>query len=114
FLSPVVLPRALYPDKDEASTQQGRSSCDVKCVLEHTDERQGKSYLREQNTTPSKHRLLLIFYISLPVLIITATVLIKQNNIKELCYREETESERSVSEESSSNSTLSPSVSNSL
>ncbi|XP_059012353.1 disintegrin and metalloproteinase domain-containing protein 5-like [Mustela lutreola] len=74
----------------------------------------GKSYLREQNTTPSKHRLLLIFYISLPVLIITATVLIKQNNIKELCYREETESERSVSEESSSNSTLSPSVSNSL
>ncbi|XP_032185157.1 disintegrin and metalloproteinase domain-containing protein 5-like isoform X3 [Mustela erminea] len=110
----VILPGALYPDKDEAWTQQGRSSCDVKCVLEHTDERQGKSYLREQNTTPSKHRLLLIFYISLPVLIITATVLIKQNNIRELCYREETESERSVSEESSSNSTLSPSVSNSL
>nr|XP_025741671.1 disintegrin and metalloproteinase domain-containing protein 5-like isoform X3 [Callorhinus ursinus] len=74
----------------------------------------GKSYLREQNTTPSKHRFLLIFYISLPVLIITAIVLIKQNKIRELCYREETESERSVSEESSSNSKLSPSVSNSL
>ncbi|XP_004394515.1 PREDICTED: disintegrin and metalloproteinase domain-containing protein 5-like [Odobenus rosmarus divergens] len=71
----------------------------------------GKSYLREQNTTPSKHRFLLIFYISLPVLIITAIVLIKQNKIRELCYREETESERSVSEESSSNSKLSPTVS---
>nr|XP_054364512.1 disintegrin and metalloproteinase domain-containing protein 5-like [Mirounga angustirostris] len=70
----------------------------------------GKSYLREQNTTPSKHRFLLIFYISLPVLIITAIVLIKQNKIRELCYRDETESERSVSEESSSNSKLSPSV----
>nr|XP_035974814.1 disintegrin and metalloproteinase domain-containing protein 5-like isoform X2 [Halichoerus grypus] len=71
----------------------------------------GKSYLWEQNTTPSKHRFLLIFYISLPVLIITAIVLIKQNKIRELCYREETESERSVSEESSSNSKLSLSVS---
>ncbi|XP_048950791.1 disintegrin and metalloproteinase domain-containing protein 5-like isoform X5 [Canis lupus dingo] len=74
----------------------------------------GKSNLREGNTTLSKHQFQLIFYISLPVLIITAVVLIKHKKIRELCYRGETESERSVSEESSSNSKLSPSVSNSL
>uniref|UniRef100_G1L5U7 Disintegrin and metalloproteinase domain-containing protein 5 n=1 Tax=Ailuropoda melanoleuca TaxID=9646 RepID=G1L5U7_AILME len=56
----------------------------------------GKIYLREQNTTPSKHRFLLIFYISLPVLIITTIVLIKQNTIRDLCYREETESESEI------------------
>ncbi|CAK7296224.1 Disintegrin and metalloproteinase domain-containing protein 5 [Vulpes lagopus] len=71
----------------------------------------GKSNLREGNTTPSKHQFQLIFYISLPVLIITAVVLIKHKKIRELCYRGETESERSMSEESSSNSKLSPSVS---
>uniref|UniRef100_A0A8C0JM35 Disintegrin and metalloproteinase domain-containing protein 5-like n=1 Tax=Canis lupus dingo TaxID=286419 RepID=A0A8C0JM35_CANLU len=70
----------------------------------------GKSNLREGNTTLSKHQFQLIFYISLPVLIITAVVLIKHKKIRELCYRGETESERSVSEESSSNSKLSPSV----
>ncbi|XP_077625660.1 disintegrin and metalloproteinase domain-containing protein 5-like isoform X4 [Crocuta crocuta] len=74
----------------------------------------GKRYLGGRSTTFSKHRFELIFYISLPVLIITAAVLIKQNKIRDLCYRGETESERSVSEESSSNSKLSHSVSNSL
>ncbi|XP_025778052.1 disintegrin and metalloproteinase domain-containing protein 5-like [Puma concolor] len=69
----------------------------------------GKSDLGGRSTTPSKHRFELIFYISLPLLIITAAVVIKQNKIRELCYRGETESDRSVSEESSSNSKLSPS-----
>ncbi|XP_006930810.3 disintegrin and metalloproteinase domain-containing protein 5-like isoform X1 [Felis catus] len=74
----------------------------------------GKSDLGGRSTTPSKHRFELIFYIFLPLLIITAAVVIKQNKIRELCYRGETESDRSVSEESSSNSKLSPSESNSL
>ncbi|XP_023375814.1 disintegrin and metalloproteinase domain-containing protein 5-like [Pteropus vampyrus] len=73
-----------------------------------------KSSLERRSTTSPKRRFQLIFYISLPVLIITAAVLIKQDKIRELCYRSDTESERSVSEESISNSKLSSSVSNSL
>ncbi|XP_074187601.1 disintegrin and metalloproteinase domain-containing protein 5 [Rhinolophus sinicus] len=74
-----------------------------------------KSLLEERSTTPPKHRFQLIFYISLPVvLIITAAVLIKQGKTRKRCCRGETESERSVSEESSSNSKLSPSTSGSL
>nr|XP_023486436.1 disintegrin and metalloproteinase domain-containing protein 5 isoform X8 [Equus caballus] len=70
----------------------------------------GKSYLEERSSLP-KHRFQLIFYIFLPVLIITAVISIKQKKIKELCYSGETESERSVSEESSSSSKSSPNVS---
>nr|KAF6427086.1 hypothetical protein HJG63_000295 [Rousettus aegyptiacus] len=73
-----------------------------------------KSSLERRSATSPKRQFQLIFYISLPVLIITAAVLIKQGKIRELCYRSDTESERSVSEESSSNSRLSSSVSNSL
>nr|XP_019597597.1 PREDICTED: disintegrin and metalloproteinase domain-containing protein 5-like [Rhinolophus sinicus] len=74
-----------------------------------------KSLLEERSTTSPKHRFQLIFYISLPVvLIITAAVLIKQGKTRKRCCRGETESERSVSEESSSNSKLSPSTSGSL
>ncbi|XP_059941949.1 disintegrin and metalloproteinase domain-containing protein 5-like isoform X3 [Mesoplodon densirostris] len=75
----------------------------------------GKKLLREISLSHPKHRLQLIFYISLPVFIITiAVIIISQSKIRELCYRGEPESERSVSEESSSNSKLSLSVSNSL
>ncbi|XP_070109122.1 disintegrin and metalloproteinase domain-containing protein 5 isoform X11 [Equus caballus] len=73
----------------------------------------GRSYLEERSSL-SKHRFQLIFYIFLPVLIITAVISIKRKKIKELCYRGETESDRSVSEESSSSSKSSPNVSNSL
>ncbi|GAB5570299.1 disintegrin and metalloproteinase domain-containing protein 5-like isoform X1 [Prionailurus iriomotensis] len=55
-----------------------------------------KSDLGGRSTTPSKHRFELIFYISLPLLIITAAVVIKQNKIRELCYRGETESDRNL------------------
>ncbi|XP_054421744.1 disintegrin and metalloproteinase domain-containing protein 5-like [Pteronotus mesoamericanus] len=67
-----------------------------------------RSLLDQRPTTSPKRRFQLIFYISLPVLLITAAVLTKRAKIRELCYRGETESERSVSEESSN---LSPSVS---
>nr|XP_023486406.1 disintegrin and metalloproteinase domain-containing protein 5 isoform X6 [Equus caballus] len=70
----------------------------------------GRSYLEERSSL-SKHRFQLIFYIFLPVLIITAVISIKRKKIKELCYRGETESDRSVSEESSSSSKSSPNVS---
>ncbi|XP_070109121.1 disintegrin and metalloproteinase domain-containing protein 5 isoform X9 [Equus caballus] len=69
----------------------------------------GRSYLEERSSL-SKHRFQLIFYIFLPVLIITAVISIKRKKIKELCYRGETESDRSVSEESSSSSKSSPNV----
>ncbi|XP_036694740.1 disintegrin and metalloproteinase domain-containing protein 5-like [Balaenoptera musculus] len=74
----------------------------------------GKKLLPERSHSHPKHRFQLIFYISLPVFIITIAVIIRQSKIRELCYRGEPESERSVSEESSSNSELSLSVSNSL
>ncbi|XP_058381246.1 disintegrin and metalloproteinase domain-containing protein 5-like isoform X3 [Diceros bicornis minor] len=73
-----------------------------------------KSYLEETSPTLPKHRFQLIFYISVPVLIITAALLVKWKKIKEQCYRGETETERSVSEESSSSSKSSSSESNSL
>ncbi|XP_032144030.1 disintegrin and metalloproteinase domain-containing protein 5-like [Sapajus apella] len=76
---------------------------------------QGKSYMEEErHATFPKQRFQLIFYISLPVLIITIAVLIKRKKLRELCYRGETESESSVSEESSSSSKLSLSESTSL
>uniref|UniRef100_A0A2K6UDX8 Uncharacterized protein n=1 Tax=Saimiri boliviensis boliviensis TaxID=39432 RepID=A0A2K6UDX8_SAIBB len=66
---------------------------------------QEKSYMEEErHATFPKQRFQLIFYISLPVLIITTAVLIKRKKLRELCYRGETESESSVSEESSSGS----------
>ncbi|KAM9043534.1 disintegrin and metalloproteinase domain-containing protein 5-like [Megaptera novaeangliae] len=74
----------------------------------------GKKLLPERSHSHPKHKFQLIFYISLPVFIITIAVIIRQSKIRELCYRGEPESERSVSEESSSNSELSLSVSNSL
>ncbi|XP_057553135.1 disintegrin and metalloproteinase domain-containing protein 5-like [Hippopotamus amphibius kiboko] len=75
----------------------------------------GKKLLRGRSLSHPKHRFQLIFFISLPVFIITAAVIIiKQSKIRELCYRGEPESDRSVSEESSSNSKLSPSVSSNV
>ncbi|XP_077008668.1 disintegrin and metalloproteinase domain-containing protein 5-like isoform X2 [Tamandua tetradactyla] len=75
----------------------------------------GKHFVEARYETPQKHWLQLTLYISLPVIMIAAAaVLLKQNKLRELCYREETESERSVSEETSSNSKLSHSDSNSL
>ncbi|XP_070637558.1 disintegrin and metalloproteinase domain-containing protein 5-like isoform X2 [Bos indicus] len=73
----------------------------------------GKSFLKERSLGHPKHRLQLVFYISIPVFIIAAALIIKQDKIRELCYKGELESERSVSEESSTNSKSSPSVSNS-
>ncbi|KAF6084372.1 hypothetical protein HJG60_008641 [Phyllostomus discolor] len=73
----------------------------------------GRSLLDRRSTAPPKRQYQLIFYISLPVLIIAAAVLIKRDKIRELCHRGETESERSTSEESS-NDDLSPSESNSI
>ncbi|XP_059857504.1 disintegrin and metalloproteinase domain-containing protein 5-like isoform X2 [Delphinus delphis] len=74
----------------------------------------GKKLLLQRSLSLPKHRFQLIFYASLPVFIIIIAIIIKQSKIRELCYRGEPESERSVSEESSSNSKLSLSVSNSL
>ncbi|KAM8786846.1 disintegrin and metalloproteinase domain-containing protein 5-like [Rhynchonycteris naso] len=72
----------------------------------------GRTSVDQKSAFP-KHQFQLIFYISLPVLIImiVVAIVIKQNKIKYLCYRGETESERSVSEENSSYSKLSPSES---
>ncbi|XP_036314504.1 disintegrin and metalloproteinase domain-containing protein 5-like [Pipistrellus kuhlii] len=72
-----------------------------------------KSSLVQRPASP-KRRIQLIFYISVPMFIIIAAVLIKQDKIRDLCYRGETGSERSESEEDSINSKLSPSVSNRL
>ncbi|KAM9622480.1 LOW QUALITY PROTEIN: disintegrin and metalloproteinase domain-containing protein 5-like [Trichechus inunguis] len=65
------------------------------------------SFIQERYATAPKRQLLLIAYICLPVLIVLTAVLIMQNKLRELRYREETESERSVTEESSSSSRLS-------
>ncbi|KAM7111263.1 disintegrin and metalloproteinase domain-containing protein 5-like [Molossus nigricans] len=73
-----------------------------------------RRYLDGRSTPSPKRQFQLIFYISLPVLIIIAAVLIKQDKIRELCYRRETENKRSVSEEDSNISKLSTNVSNSL
>ncbi|XP_065803171.1 disintegrin and metalloproteinase domain-containing protein 5-like isoform X5 [Muntiacus reevesi] len=72
----------------------------------------GKSFLKERSLGHPKRRLQLVFYISIPVFIIAAALIIKQDKIRELCYKGELESERSVSEESSSDSKSLPSVSN--
>uniref|UniRef100_A0AC11D4M9 Uncharacterized protein n=1 Tax=Ovis aries TaxID=9940 RepID=A0AC11D4M9_SHEEP len=73
----------------------------------------GKSFLKGRSLGHPKHRLQLVFYISIPVFIIAAALIIKQDKIRELCYKGELESERSVSEESSTNSKSFPSASNS-
>ncbi|KAM9622478.1 LOW QUALITY PROTEIN: disintegrin and metalloproteinase domain-containing protein 5-like [Trichechus inunguis] len=65
------------------------------------------SFIQERHATAPKRQLLLIAYICLPVLIVLTAVLIMQNKLRELRYREETESERSVTEDSSSSSRLS-------
>ncbi|XP_068826609.1 disintegrin and metalloproteinase domain-containing protein 5-like [Capricornis sumatraensis] len=70
----------------------------------------GKSFLKGRSLGHPKHRLQLIFYISIPVFIIAAALIIKQDKIRELCYKGELESERSVSEESSTNSVSFPSA----
>ncbi|XP_060990670.1 disintegrin and metalloproteinase domain-containing protein 5-like [Dama dama] len=73
----------------------------------------GKSFLKERSLGHPKRRLQLVFYISIPVFIIAAALIIKQDKIRELCYKGELESERSASEESSTDSRSLPSVSNS-
>ncbi|XP_059537205.1 disintegrin and metalloproteinase domain-containing protein 5-like [Myotis daubentonii] len=69
----------------------------------------GKNSLAQRSAS-SKRRIQLIFYISLPMFVIIAAVLIKQDKIRDLCYRGETGSERSVSVEDSINSKLSSTV----
>ncbi|XP_012611545.1 disintegrin and metalloproteinase domain-containing protein 5-like isoform X2 [Microcebus murinus] len=73
-----------------------------------------KSSLERRQGAHQKSKFQLIFYISVPVLIITTAALIKQKRVRELCNREESESERSVSEESNSSSNLSTIESNSF
>ncbi|XP_062932800.1 disintegrin and metalloproteinase domain-containing protein 5-like [Cynocephalus volans] len=51
----------------------------------------GKSYLEGRHVTLQKHQFRLIFYVSLPVFIITVAVLITQTKLRKLCYRGETE-----------------------
>ena len=57
---------------------------------------QGKSFLKERSLGHPKHRLQLVFYISIPVFIIAAALIIKQDKIRELCYKGELESERYI------------------
>uniref|UniRef100_A0A8C5K246 A disintegrin and metallopeptidase domain 5 n=1 Tax=Jaculus jaculus TaxID=51337 RepID=A0A8C5K246_JACJA len=71
--------------------------------------KEGKSSWRERHAPLTEHRLLLILFIAIPVAIIIIFALIEQNKIRELCYRGESESERSVSEESSVGTTFSSS-----
>ncbi|XP_005410605.1 PREDICTED: disintegrin and metalloproteinase domain-containing protein 5-like isoform X2 [Chinchilla lanigera] len=66
-----------------------------------------KSDLRAEYAAPLKHNIQLIFYISIPVLIIAAAILIKQNKLRELYCRGEKEHESSMSEDRSMNVTLS-------
>ncbi|XP_037669056.1 disintegrin and metalloproteinase domain-containing protein 5-like [Choloepus didactylus] len=74
-----------------------------------------KVFLEGRYATSQKNWLQVILYVSLPVIMITtAAVLLKQNKLRDLCYREETESESSVSEESNSISKLSHSDSDNL
>ncbi|KAB0347986.1 hypothetical protein FD754_012843, partial [Muntiacus muntjak] len=53
----------------------------------------GKSFLKERSLGHPKRRLQLVFYISIPVFIIAAALIIKQDKIRELCYKGELESE---------------------
>ncbi|XP_007933253.2 disintegrin and metalloproteinase domain-containing protein 5-like [Orycteropus afer afer] len=53
----------------------------------------GTSFMQGRYATSQKQQLQLIAYICLPVLIIVTAILISQNKLRELCYREETESE---------------------
>ncbi|XP_049722039.1 disintegrin and metalloproteinase domain-containing protein 5-like isoform X2 [Elephas maximus indicus] len=66
-----------------------------------------RSFIQKRYATSPKHQLLLIGYVCLPVLIILTAILIMQNKLREFFYGEETEDERSVTEESSSSSKLS-------
>ncbi|XP_023406861.1 disintegrin and metalloproteinase domain-containing protein 5-like [Loxodonta africana] len=75
---------------------------------------EARSSIQKRYATSPKHQLLLIGYVCLPVLIILTAILIMQNKLREFFYGEETEDERSVTEESSSSSKLSLSSSNSL
>ncbi|KAG8512508.1 Disintegrin and metalloproteinase domain-containing protein 5, partial [Galemys pyrenaicus] len=50
-----------------------------------------KNLMEKRYTPVPKHRFLLIFYIFLPVLLITVAVLIKRNKLRNFCYRKETE-----------------------
>uniref|UniRef100_G1SP03 Disintegrin and metalloproteinase domain-containing protein 5-like n=1 Tax=Oryctolagus cuniculus TaxID=9986 RepID=G1SP03_RABIT len=62
----------------------------------------GRSYVVGKHATFEKKHLHLILYITLPVLIIIGAVLMKQDKIRELCYRGETESDRQVESERNS------------
>ncbi|XP_021092550.1 disintegrin and metalloproteinase domain-containing protein 18 isoform X2 [Heterocephalus glaber] len=62
----------------------------------------GKNALRAGYATSSKHRFQLIFYIAIPVMMIAAAILIKQNTLRELYCRGGKEHESSVSEDRSS------------
>ncbi|XP_006164805.1 disintegrin and metalloproteinase domain-containing protein 5-like isoform X2 [Tupaia chinensis] len=67
----------------------------------HVIKEAARSFSEGRRGTFHKQKYQMIFYISLPVIIIITAVLLKKNKLRELCDRGETESERSVSEESS-------------
>uniref|UniRef100_A0A8C2MAY7 A disintegrin and metallopeptidase domain 5 n=1 Tax=Cricetulus griseus TaxID=10029 RepID=A0A8C2MAY7_CRIGR len=68
---------------------------------------QGKSYKRQQsNGIFSKQQLQLIFYISIPAVIIITAIFIKQSKLRQLCDREGSESNRSMTEDSGTLSKL--------
>ncbi|XP_052608804.1 disintegrin and metalloproteinase domain-containing protein 5-like [Peromyscus californicus insignis] len=66
----------------------------------------GKSFMQQSSGFLPKQRLQLIFYISLPAVIIITAVIIKQSKLRQLCYREGSDSDRSTSEDSRNNTKL--------
>ncbi|XP_060038280.1 disintegrin and metalloproteinase domain-containing protein 5-like isoform X2 [Erinaceus europaeus] len=73
----------------------------------------GRNSLSKYATMPN-HQYQLIFYISLPVLLIIAVVSISKNKLKQLCNKKEAENERSEDSSNTSTSKLSHSASHSL
>nr|XP_048312584.1 disintegrin and metalloproteinase domain-containing protein 5-like isoform X2 [Myodes glareolus] len=62
---------------------------------------EGKSFKRRQAyDLTSDQRLQLILYITLPAVIIITALVIRQSKLRQLCYREGSESNRSTSEDS--------------
>ncbi|CAO2611693.1 Disintegrin and metalloproteinase domain-containing protein 5 [Lemmus lemmus] len=69
----------------------------------HALNTEGKSLMRRQGYSfPPQQRLQLIFYISLPAVIIIIALAIRQSKLRQLCDREGSESNRSTSEDSGS------------
>ncbi|XP_006860055.1 PREDICTED: disintegrin and metalloproteinase domain-containing protein 5-like [Chrysochloris asiatica] len=93
-----------YCDSGDAFCYQGKCrSFDRQCQALIGG---GKSFIQGRYAS-ARTQLQLIAYICLPVLIITTAVLIKQTKLRKLYYREESDSEGSVTEENSSSSKVS-------